>query len=210
MNSRRRHPARPGLLAAGSRPRAGGEANDCDRGSQEAIRHGAPGLGRGVLHQLSPGLRQQRRPGAGLDPGGVQEDRRRVRLPAFAPGEQLVPALHPQPGQPDPLRRAVPARPRSCGPPPDQAAGRDSCSARRRLHAGARPGRHLPDDGAAREEDRPDEEPEHHQERLVAHPGGAGHRADAAHERHDPRRRRDRRVPLPRRLVRRARRCWRR
>ena len=94
---------------------------------------------------------------------------------------------------------------RARGHPPDQAAGRDSCSARGRLHAGARPGRHLPDDRAAGEEDRPDEEPEHHQERLVAHPGGAGHRADAADERHDPRRRRDRRVPLPRRLVRQAR-----
>ena len=49
------------------------------------------------------------------------------------------------------------------------------------------------------------QEPEHHQERLVAHPGGAGHRADAPDERHDPRRRPDRRVPLPGRLVRQAR-----
>ena len=59
-------------------------------------------------------------------------------------------------------------------------------------------GRHLPDEGPQGQEDRPVQEPEHHQERLVALPGGAGHRAHAHAERHDPRRRRDRRVPLSR------------
>ena len=69
---------------------------------------------------------------------------------------------------------------------------------RGRLHAGARQGRHLPDDRPEGEEDRAHQEPEHHQERLVALPGGTRHRADAADERHDPGRRADRRVPLPR------------
>ena len=39
--------------------------------------------------------------------------------------EQLVPALHPQPRQPDPLRRPVPADPRPRRHPPHRAAGRD-------------------------------------------------------------------------------------
>ncbi len=47
------------------------------------IEHRSIELERGVLHQLSPRVRQQCRPGAGLDPGGVQEDRREVRLPAL-------------------------------------------------------------------------------------------------------------------------------
>ena len=34
----------------------------------------------------------------------------------------------------------------------------------------------LPDEGPEGQEDRPLQEPEHDQERLVAHPGGAGHR----------------------------------
>ena len=38
-------------------------------------------LERGVLHQLSAGVRQQRGPGTGLDQGGVQEDRRQVPVP---------------------------------------------------------------------------------------------------------------------------------
>ncbi|MCK7502040.1 MAG: hypothetical protein MZW92_77970 [Comamonadaceae bacterium] len=122
-----------------------------------------------------------------------------------APREQLVSALHPQPRQPDPLRRPVPADPRSRRHPPDPAAGGDARAARRRLHDGARPRRHLPDEGSEGQEDRPLEEPEHDQERLVAHPGAPGHRADAPAERHDHGRRRDRRVPLPGRLVRRAR-----
>ena len=86
--------------------------------------------------------------------------------------------------------------------PPHQAARRDACSPRGRLHAGARPRRHLPDEGAEGQEDRAHQEPEHDQERLVAHPGAPGHRADAAGQRHDHGRRRDRRVPLPGRLVR--------
>ena len=110
--------------------------------------HGAAELGRGVLHELSARVGQQRRPGAGLDPGGVQEDRRQVRLPALPPRERLVPALHPQPRQPHPLRRAVPAGPRARGHPPDEAPRRDARAARRRLHAGARAGRHLPDDAS--------------------------------------------------------------
>ncbi len=159
-----------------------------DQGREE-IQHRTAGLERGVLHQLSPRFRQQCRPGTGLDPRGVQEDRREVRLPALHPRERLVSALHPQPRQPDPLRRLVPAHPRSGGHPQDPAPGRDARTARRRLHDGALPGRHLPDDRTEGQEDRPLEEPEHHQERLVAHPGGAGHRADAPDERHDPRRR---------------------
>jgi len=41
-------------------------------------------------------------------PGGVQEDRREVRLSPLRPRERLVPALHPQPRQPHPFRRPVP------------------------------------------------------------------------------------------------------
>ncbi len=36
-------------------------------------------------------------------------------------------------------------------------------------------GRYLSDDRAEGQENRPFEKPEHHQERLVAHPGGTGH-----------------------------------
>ena len=122
--------------------------------------------------------------------------------------EQLVPALHPQPRQPDPLRRSVPADPRPRRHPPDRAAGRDARPPRGRLHDGARAGRHLPDEGTERQEDRPLEEPEHHQERLVAHPGAPGHRADAPDERHDHGRRRDRRVPLRRTTGTTTPRCW--
>ena len=120
------------------------------------------------------------------------------------PRERLVPALHPQPRQPHPLRRSVPADPRPRRHPPDRLLGATQVL-RGRLHDGARQGRHLPDEGSEGQEDRPLEEPEHHQERLVAHPGGAGHRADAQAERHDPRRRGDRGVPVPGRLVRQAR-----
>ena len=38
-------------------------------------------------------------------------------------------------------------------------------------HAGPRPRRHLPDERPEGQEDRSHQEPEHHQERLVAHPG---------------------------------------
>ena len=51
--------------------------------------------------------------------------------------------------------------------------------------------------------DRPHEEPEHDQERLVAHPGAHADRAHAADQRHDHGRRGDRRVPVSGRLVRR-------
>ena len=47
-----------------------------------------------------------------------------------------------------------------------------------------------------RQEDRPLEEHEPGQERLVAHPGAPGHRADAPDERHDHERRPDRGIPL--------------
>ena len=162
-------------------------------------------LGRGVLHELPADLRRQRRPGARLDEGGVQEDRGPVPVPPLPEGERLVPALRPQPRQPDPLRRPVPARPRPGRYPPDAASGRDPCAARGRRDDGALPRRHLPDGRAEGQEDRPLEEPEQGQDRLVGHPGGAGHRADAPRQRHDPRRRADRRVPLPGRLVRQAR-----
>ncbi len=147
----------------------------------------------------------QRRPGAGLDQGGVQEDRRPVPVPPLAQGERLVPALRPQPRQPDPLRRPVPAHPRHGRHPPDAAAGRDACAARGRRHDGALPRRHLPDGRPEGQEDRPLAQPEHGQDRLVGHPGGAGHRADAPAQRHDPQGRADRRVPVPGRLVRQAR-----
>ena len=147
----------------------------------------------------------QRRPGARLDQGGVQEDRGPVPVPPLPQGERLVPALRPQPRQPDPLRRPVPADPRPGGHPPDPAPGRDARAARGRRDDGALPGRHLPDGRPEGQEDRPLAEPEHDQDRLVGHPGGAGHRADAPAERHDPQGRADRRVPLPGRLVRQAR-----
>ena len=140
-----------------------------------------------------------------MDQGGVQEDRRQVRLHALYPGERLVPALHPQPRQPDPLRRPVPAHPRSRRHPQDPAAGCDARTARRRRHDGPLPRRHLPDGRPQGQEDRPLEEPEHGQVRLVAHPGGTGDRADAPAEWHDPEGRADRRVPLPGRLVQQAR-----
>ena len=164
-----------------------------------------PALGRGVLHQLPAGLRQQRRPGARLDQGGVQEDRRPVPVPPLPQGERLVPALRPQPRQPDPLRRPVPADPRPGRHPPDAAPRRDPRAARGRRDDGALPRRHLPDGRPEGQEDRPLAQPEHDQDRLVGHPGGAGHRADAPAQRHDPQGRADRRVPLPGRLVRQAR-----
>ncbi len=140
--------------------------------------------------------------------GWTREEYKKIGVkyayPPLHPRERLVSALHPQPRQPHPLRRLVPAHPRSRGHPPDPAPGRDARAARRRLHDGARQGRHLPDGRSERQEDRPFEEPEHDQERLVAHPGGTGHRADAPDERHDPRRRGDRGVPLRGRLVQRS------
>ena len=69
-----------------------------------------------------------------------------------------------------------PAHPRQRRHPPHPAAWRD-LGVRRRLHGGARPRQHLPHEGSEGQEDRHLEEPEHHQERLVAHPGAHGHRA---------------------------------
>ena len=126
-------------------------------------------------------------------------------VPPLPQGERLVPALRPQPRQPHPLRWPVPADPRHGRHPPHAAPGRDARAARGRRHDGALPGRHLPDGRAEGQEDRPLAQPEHRQDRLVGHPGGAGHRADAPAERHDPQGRADRRVPLPGRLVRQAR-----
>ena len=137
-------------------------------------------------------------------PRGVQEDRRRVRLlPPFT-REQLVPALHPQPRQPDPLRRPVSADRRQRRHSPHRAPRRD-LGLRGRLHGcpGERPA--LPHAGSQGQEGRHHEEPEHHQERLVADPGAHGHREHAHAQRHDHGRHRARRVPLPRRLVRQAR-----
>ncbi len=68
---------------------------------------------------------------------------------------------------------------------PDPAAGRHA-RVRGRLPAGAGARRHLPDGRAQGQEDRHHQQPEHHQERLVADPGGAGHRADAPRQQHDP------------------------
>ena len=67
-------------------------------------------------------------------------------LHAFNPPERLVSALHPQPRQPHPLRRFVPAHRGSRGHPPDPAAGGHADAGRRRCHDGARQGRHLPDE----------------------------------------------------------------
>ena len=89
-------------------------------------------------------------------------------------------------------------------PPPHRAARRD-VGLRGRLHG--RPGQRqaLPDAGSQGQEDRHHEEPEHHQERLVADPGAHGHREHAHAQRHDHGRHRARRVPVPGRLVRQAR-----
>ena len=135
---------------------------------------------------------------------GVQEDRRRVRLLPPRAREQLVPALHPQPRQPHPLRRAVSADPRARRHPPDRAAGGD-VGLRGWLHGRSRRRRHLQDVGSEGQEDRHLEEPEHHQERLVAHPGAHGHLEHADAQRHDDGRHRARRVPVSGRLVRQAR-----
>ena len=55
-------------------------------------------------------------------------------------------------------------------PPPDRLLGA-TMGLRGRLHGCARERRHLPDGGPEGQEGRPHQEPEHHQERLVAHPG---------------------------------------
>ena len=76
---------------------------------------------------------------------------------------------------------------------------------RGRLHGRARPRRHLQDVGPQGQEGRHLQEPQHHQERLVAHPGAHGHPEHAQAQRHDHGRHRAGRVPLSRRLVRQAR-----
>ena len=197
----RTEPGRRAPMPARTVQQTSRKAHDHDDDG-EAVQDGAVEVGRGVLHQLSARVGEQRRPGAGLDPRGVQEDRRQVRLPPLGAREQLVPALRPQPRQPVPFRRAVPAGARPRRPPPHRAPRRDPRSPRGRLPAGSRTGRHLHDEGAEGEEGRSHQEPEHDQERLVAHPGAPGHRADAQGQRDDDGRRRDRRVPLRRRLVR--------
>ena len=108
----------------------------------------------------------------------------------------------------DNLMRAggcLPRHPGERGHPSDSSHRPHARAVRGWLHARAREGRHPPDEGPQGQEDRPVQEPEHHQERLVALPGGAGHRAHAHAQRHDPRRRGDRRVPVSGRLVRQAR-----
>ena len=119
-------------------------------------------------------------------------------------GEQLVPALRPQPRQPDPLRRPLSADPRQRRHPPDRLLGATQVYEGGCMLVRARDDIFRMADLQG-QEDRAHEEPEHHQERLVAHPGTRRHRAHAADERHDHGRRRDRRVPVSRRLVRQAR-----
>ena len=92
----------------------------------------------------------------------------------------------------------------ACRHPPDPAAGGDAMSTKAAACWCARETTIYRMSRSQRQEDRPVEEPQHAQERLVARHRGAGHRADAAAERHDARRRRDRRVSVPGRLVRRS------
>ena len=88
------------------------------------------------LYQLPDGVRQQCGPGTGLD----REEYKKTGVEyaySATPREQLVPALHPQPRQPDPFRRFISPHPCSRGHPPDQTAGMTACTASRRLHGGA-------------------------------------------------------------------------
>ena len=99
---------------------------------------------------------------------GLQEDRRRLLLLPLSPENDWYPHyIH----NLDNLIRfggLYPADPRQRRHPPDAAVGRD-VGLRGRLHGGACQGPDLPDAGPERQEDRPLEEPEHDQERLVAH-----------------------------------------
>jgi hypothetical protein len=79
-----------------------------------------------LVHELPAGVRQQRGPRGWLGTRGVQEDRGQVRLHACDPRQRLVPALHPQPGQPHPRRRLLPRHPPARGPPPHSATGADA------------------------------------------------------------------------------------
>ena len=142
--------------------------------------------------------------GLGLDQKGIQEDRRELSLPAFHARKRLVSALHPQHGQPDPLRRTVPAHRRPRKPRRDLPSGCHADAGRRRCDDGACWRRHLPDVRSERQEDRSLQEHEPDQERLVAHSGAPGDRTHAPDERHDHGRHRARRVSLCRRLVQRS------
>ena len=156
-----------------------------------------------MVHELPDGVGEQCRPRTRLVPRGVQEDRCRVRLLPPRSREQLVSALHPQPRQPDPLWRPLPSDPRPRRHPPNGASGRN-VGLRGRLHGGASRRPDLQDVGSEGQEDRYLQEPEHHQERLVAYPGAHGHLEHADAQRHDHGRHRARRVPVSRRLVRQA------
>ena len=90
------------------------------------IQHSTFGLERGLITPIVPwcppamstrswaGARQTLRRSASTTPTSA------------VPGERLVPALHPQPRQPHPLRRPVSPHPRACRHPPDAAAGCDA------------------------------------------------------------------------------------
>ena len=168
-------------------------------------RHGGPELEGGLLHQLPDGVGEQHRPGTRLVQDRLQGQGHRLLVLPQPPRDRLVSALHPQPGEPDPLRRAVSPDPRPGRHPQDPAA-RLHLGLRRRLHGRARRRPDPSDVGSQGEANRPLQEPEHHQERLVAHPGAHGNRQHAHAARHDHEGRADRRVPLRRRLVRQARR----
>ena len=172
---------------------------------QERRLPGGSSLERGVLHELPADLRQQRGPGAGLDQGGVQEARRQLPVPPRqAPrttGTRTTSTISTTSSASAACSRPSTSWPTSAGP----GSWADARPARRRRDDGALPRRHLPDGRSEGQEDRPLAEPEHGQDRLVGHPGGTGHRADAPAQRHDPQGRADRRVPLPGRLVRQAR-----
>jgi hypothetical protein len=107
----------------------------------ERVSTTVPGLERGVFHELPGGVCEQRRPGAGVCSGGIQEVGRRARLLPLTQREQLVPALHttstpsffsscrlvsasPDRPQPPPARAARTTRP--------QARSRTQNSAERR------------------------------------------------------------------------------
>ncbi len=103
-----------------------GTENAYDDPAGQDTEHRRAGLEGSLLYQLRHGLGQQRRPGTRLVQDRLRGDRCRLRLLAQPARERLVPALHPQPGQPDPLWRAVPADPRPGRHPPHPAAGRHS------------------------------------------------------------------------------------
>ena len=178
--------------------------DDHDSGPEARLDHGPPGLEGGLVHQLPDGLREQRRPGAGLVPEEFKKIGVEYAYFRHAPENNWYPhyihnldnlvrfgGLYPPIHVNADIRRTV-------------LLG-SHLGQRGRLHGGARPGPALPDGGPQGQEDRHQQEPEHHQERLVAHPGAHGHREHAHAQRHDDGRHRARRVPVPGRLVRQAR-----